>query len=417
MHPQHLVVRVAVVDHQRLVEPLGQVDVPAEATRPAPPGPPRRCGSGRARSRRPRGPCRVLAASRSISASAASSSPARRAGAPRWGAARRRRPGRRASPAASTAQRAPGRSQPICTIRVTSDRGGRGDRVLGGEPVVALARRRCRGGSGCRRPGAAAARAPAGGRGRGGCRTSPRSPRGARVGRSLTASSVGVGARRRRPRAWGRRPARDLEDRVLAGQPAGPRARRRRRATSAGSAATSARASAPATTSVTSPRTPSAAQAASSASGPRRTSSWVLVSSRQTAAGAVVAERLGHRGQRRLGAVRRLEEHHRPLLGGQVRRAGGPLARLARQEALEAEPVHRQPGHGQRGEHRGGPGHGGDGDVRPRPPRRPAGSRGRRRSACPRRSPAAPARRRAAPRAAAGCAPARCPRSRTPPGR
>ncbi len=35
---------------------------------------------------------------------------------------------------------------------------------------------------------------------------------------------------------------------------------------------------------VTSPRTPDSAQAASSASGPRRTSSWVLVSSRQTAA-------------------------------------------------------------------------------------------------------------------------------------
>ena len=36
---------------------------------------------------------------------------------------------------------------------------------------------------------------------------------------------------------------------------------------------------------VTSPRTPSAAQATRSASGPRATSSWVLVSSRQTAAG------------------------------------------------------------------------------------------------------------------------------------
>ena len=35
---------------------------------------------------------------------------------------------------------------------------------------------------------------------------------------------------------------------------------------------------------VTSPRTPSAAQSTSSPSGPRRTSSWVLVSSRHTAA-------------------------------------------------------------------------------------------------------------------------------------
>mgnify|MGYP006196215981 CR=1 FL=1 len=42
---------------------------------------------------------------------------------------------------------------------------------------------------------------------------------------------------------------------------------------------------APVTTIVTSPRTPSPAQATSSPSGPRRTSSWVLVSSRHTAAG------------------------------------------------------------------------------------------------------------------------------------
>ena len=51
-----------------------------------------------------------------------------------------------------------------------------------------------------------------------------------------------------------------------------------------GSAATSATAVAPVTTMVTSPRTPSAAQSASVATGPRRTSSWVLVSSRHTAA-------------------------------------------------------------------------------------------------------------------------------------
>ncbi len=110
---------------------------------------------------------------------------------------------------------------------------------------------------------------------------------------------------------------------------------------------------APSTTTVTSPRTPSAAHAARSASPARRTSSWVLVSSRHTARAAVRAERLGHRGQRRRGAVRRLEEHHRPRLVAQRGQPAAALPRLARQEALEAEPVDRQPGHRQRGQHGG----------------------------------------------------------------
>ncbi len=42
-----------------------------------------------------------------------------RPGAPRWGAARPRRPAPACSAAASTAHRAPGRSQPICTMRAT----------------------------------------------------------------------------------------------------------------------------------------------------------------------------------------------------------------------------------------------------------------------------------------------------------
>ena len=59
--PQHVVVGVAVVDDQRLVEPLGERRCGAGTTPPARPGPPRRCGSGRARSRPPRAPCRAPA--------------------------------------------------------------------------------------------------------------------------------------------------------------------------------------------------------------------------------------------------------------------------------------------------------------------------------------------------------------------
>ena len=121
---------------------------------------------------------------------------------------------------------------------------------------------------------------------------------------------------------------------------------------------------APATTRVTSPRTPSAAQATSSASG---AAAYLFVGLRQLAAHRsrpVATERLGHRGQRRLGAVRRLEEHHRPRLAGEVRQTPGPLAGLARQEALEAEPVDRQPGHGERGQHRRRAGYGDHVDAR-----------------------------------------------------
>ena len=90
----------------------------------------------------------------------------RPAAAPRWGAARRRPRARRALAAASTAQRAPGRSQPICTIRVTPTAAASVERRRAG--AAHRRRRRCRGGSGCRRPGAAAARAPAAARGRAG---------------------------------------------------------------------------------------------------------------------------------------------------------------------------------------------------------------------------------------------------------
>ena len=90
--------------------------------------------------------------------------------------------------------------------------------------------------------------------------------------------------------------------------------------------------------------------------GPRRTSSWVLVSSRQTAPATVVAEGLGHRRERGSGAVRRLEEHQGARLVGQGGQPTQPFPCLARQEPLEAEPVDRQPRDRQRGEHGGGPG-------------------------------------------------------------
>ena len=98
-----------------------------------------------------------------------------------------------------------------------------------------------------------------------------------------------------------------------------------------------------------------------------RAAAYLLVRLGQLAAdggGPVVAERLGERRQRRAGAVRGLEEHHRPLLAGQVGEPAGALARLARQEPLEAEPVDGQPRDRERGEHGGGTRHGGHQHVR-----------------------------------------------------
>ena len=92
-----------------------------------------------------------------------------------------------------------------------------------------------------------------------------------------------------------------------------------------------------------------------------RAAAYLLVGLGQLAADrgrAVGAERLGHRGQGGLGAVRGLEEHHGALLVGQVGEPAGALARLARQEALEAEPVDRQPRHRERGQHRRRTGYG-----------------------------------------------------------
>ena len=58
--------------------------------------------------------------------------------------------------------------------------------------------------------------------------------------------------------------------------------------------------------------------------------------------------------------MRRLEEDHGSRLGGELGDAGGPLPRLAWEEALEAEAIGRQPGECQGGEHRARPGDRGD---------------------------------------------------------
>ncbi len=161
-----------------------------------------------------------------------------------------------------------------------------------------------------------------------------------------------------------------------------------------------------------------AAHAASSASPPRRTSSWVLVSSRHTAPGrsspnaSAIAASVG------LGAVGRLEEHHRALLRGQ-----SSASRRARSPALRGRNPSKQnrstgsPDTASAVSTARRPGHGGHGHARLDRGRHQPVARVGDRSACPRRSPAAPARRRAAPRASTASAAARCPRSRRRPGR
>jgi hypothetical protein len=63
--------------------------------------------------------------------------------------------------------------------------------------------------------------------------------------------------------------------------------------------------------------------------------------------------------------VRPLEEDHGPALVAQLRERAAPLAGLARQEALEAEPVHGHTGDRQGHENRARPGHAGHRDPDP----------------------------------------------------
>ena len=121
--------------------------------------------------------------------------PPRRAAAPRWGAAPRRRPARRASrrPRPPSGRRA-GRSRSARSGARRPRRPRRAPRRSASQ--ASSGRRRCRGGSGCRRPGAAAARAPAAAPGRG----------GGRVRSSVRGAGAGRAARSRRaPHARSRR--------------------------------------------------------------------------------------------------------------------------------------------------------------------------------------------------------------------
>jgi len=72
--------------------------------------------------------------------------------------------------------------------------------------------------------------------------------------------------------------------------------------------------------------------------------------------------RAGQVGQRDVQPPGRLEEHLGARVLGQLGEPRVPLARLARREALEAEPVAGQPGDGERGRERGRAGDGGNPD-------------------------------------------------------
>ena len=114
-HPQHVVVRLTVVDDQRLAVPLGDGDVRPETRLLGGPPVRRRCGTCPARSRRCRGP----GAGRRAPRSRAAPRPDRRAGAPRWGAGRPRPAPHGAGRPASAPQRDEATSTPTWTSRST----------------------------------------------------------------------------------------------------------------------------------------------------------------------------------------------------------------------------------------------------------------------------------------------------------
>ena len=162
------------------------------------------------------------------------------------------------------------------------------------------------------------------------------------------ATTDGDAPRRRRPRAAGapcRRATR--RDRLLARAAVGlgrghqPGQVGRRRA--------AGRAGAPATTRVISPRTASAAahsRARPACRGGSPRTSWSAPGRPRPHGRARTRPQL----DQRLGEpVRRLEKHQCALLVRQPGQPGPPLAGFAGQEALEAEPVARQPRHRQRG--------------------------------------------------------------------
>ena len=91
---------------------------------------------------------------------------------------------------------------------------------------------------------------------------------------------------------------------------------------------------------------------------PQRTSRDLLMDLRQLPAHAcrpVRPESFAHRAQSGAQTPRGLEEDHRARLRLEPTDRRGQLARLARQKALEAEPVRGQPRNGQSRQHGGGP--------------------------------------------------------------
>ena len=178
------------------------------------------------------------------------------------------------------------------------------------------------------------------------------------------------------------------------------------------------RGGAPSTTTVISPRTPSAAHARQLG---QRAAPDLLVRLGQLPAhrGAPVgAEHLGHRRERVVDPVRRLEVDQRAPVAGDLPQPAEPLARLARQEALEAEAVHRQPGQRPaRSAPRTGPGTAVTRmsalDGRGHQPVAGVGDRRHPRVGHQQH----PRARRPAPRPVPGCGRSRCPRSTTRPAR
>ena len=327
----------------------------------------------------------------------------RRQGAHQVGALRRDQPRRRPRPSRGrpgAPGRRPGRSARRRRRRAAAA-GSRGA-AAGGRPASSRAGRAPGCGSPRRAASGATSRQDVGALGEAvqqhdGSPSSGPSSRTSKASPSRCDGSVGSAVshrhvhQRRRPRASGT-PAgsRDLDDRVLAAHARRPPARPPRPAGCRVVGRRAAAGSAPATTIVTSPRTPVGGPGDElGRAAPRRTSSWVLVSSRHTAR---------RRGRRR---TPRPSRPARPRCGAAPRRTPSsaarrpaPASRRDRSPALRGRKPSKQnrstgsPETASAVSTADGPGHRGDRGRRPRPRPPPAGSRGRRRSACRRRSPA-----------------------------
>ena len=262
-------------------------------------------------------------------------------GAPRWGAAPpRRRPARapRPSPRPSAA---PSRSQPICTIRVTPTDAARSSASATGR-------------AGSSRPAGDVEVAVV---------VHDRVRQRLRQRRQSSVPWLTSGAPRRRRPAWARRSAGRRRGSPACAGPRRPRPRRpggqgRRVGDRLGRGGT---------------LDDDRHLAADAGLGPARRA-------RSSGAAAYLLVGLGQLAAHRAAAVgRRAPRPSRPGVAwvrcgdskntrvrcvvGDRREPSSPLPRLARQEALEAEPVDGQPGDRERGEHGRGAGHAGHGDV------------------------------------------------------